>query len=414
MNVNTKSLDALGADLPSLFDVLSQGAWHLVEKQGILLLGDRGRKWFVESERVLVSTHANDFYNRNLQHRFPVIMNFYPEDFHLSLRRRYSSVLGKSALDKLEDHFRNAACDLFARTLANGAVDLFRIVAQAVVDRQLQLFFSLKADKSILASLVDYEDLFSLGLYADAATQELWYAQSRFMDAEDVFLRIFKSSEEKVCALGLLDDENTSAGSDLGAMSHFYNLSVAGSTNVAKLTCEIVESASNLGNRLEALIQGQGIQSAASHLIKEALRLLPWTENQITPPYLSRVSSAPVLLGEWVRLPKGSQIHLLHCLEHMSDKLFPEPFSFMPERWSLSKLQSAALYTFGVGRRKCCGEALVGIWLRVLVEEYLRHCRFTSEKGISYRPYNPAVCDVGEFSFFGLLTKKPYERKDVC
>ena len=412
MNVNTGYLNPLGTDLPALFAGLSEGKWYLMESQRLLLLGDRGRKWFLENEQALVSPHESDFYNRNLQQRFPVIMNFYPEEFHLSMKRRYSAILGKGALSKLEDHFRKAASNLFKTHRPKGPVDLFQIVAQAVVGGQLQLFFSLKADKSSLASLVDYEDLFTLGLYADAATQELWYAQSRFLHAEEVFLRMYRSAEEKVCELGLFADRNPSAASDFGAMSHFYNLSVAGSTNVAKLTCEVVESASKMGNRLEALIQGGGIQSAASHLIKEALRLLPWTENQITPPYLNRMSSAQIQLADSVCFPKGSQVYLLHCLEHMSEKLFPEPSSFMPERWLTTSHESIALFTFGVGRRKCCGEALVTIWLRALVEEYLKQCRFEFEDEISYKPYNPAICDVGEFSFRGVLAGKPDLLKD--
>lgn len=407
MNVDLRCLNSLGTNLAELFGALANGEWRFAIDHQILLFGDIGRKWFVENERFLVSPHASDFYSRNLQQRFPVIMNFYPEDFHLGIKRRYSAVLGKGALDKVEDHFRNAAAKLFAINTDEKSVDLFASVARAVIGGQLELFFKLKADEGLLALLVDYEDLFSLGLYADAKTQELWYAQSRFVKAEDAFLRLYHSSEEADCLLGLFSDTNASAESHLGRLSHFYNLSVAGSTNVAKLMCTIVESAEKMGSsRLDALIQGEGVESAASHLIKEVLRLLPWTDNQITLPYLSRVSAAQNPHAHPLSLPQGSQIHLLHCLEHMSEKLFPSPCSFAPERWSIANARSIVLYTFGVGRRKCCGEALVGLWLRTLVEEYLKRCRFESESGISYRPYNPEICDINEFGFRGVFKNK--------
>jgi cytochrome P450 len=405
MKPDVSCLRILDADLPCLLELLSENKWYDTVDSHVLLLGDEGRRWFIDNEHLLVAPQAAAFYARDMNERFPVIMNFYPEAFHLDIKRRYATLLGRSALEKLETQFRMEAASLFSYETAEQEVDLFKSVTRTVISGQLRLFFGLSVEKETLALLADYEDIFSLGLYADSQTQDAWYAQTRFRLAEENFHKIFYSLDQTPVTLrGLADADDASTSGALGKLSHFYNLSVAGSTNVGKLFCEIVHAACEMGEgQLDWLIGNNGIETVTNQLTKEALRLLPWTDNQITLPFLSRTATESITLSQSLDVFEESTVYLLHCLEHLSEEIFPDPFSFLPQRWEAASYKRKAIYTFGVGRRKCCGEALVAIWLRVLLEEYLKRARFESKDGILYRSYDPSICDVGEFSFRGKL-----------
>ena len=146
-----------------------------------------------------------------------------------------------------------------------------------------------------------------------------------------------------------------------------------------------------------------GIQRAAHILLKETLRLLPWTDNQITPLFVQRVVKHDLVLPSSMFVPKRSNMCVVRCLEHLDPTSFPTPRLFAPARWLTPSMVDCSLRTFGIGRRRCCGEALSWKWLGLPLEAYWRSGRFCSPRGVRYRLYSPRVCGIQEFVFVGKM-----------
>ena len=66
----------------------------------------------------------------------------------------------------------------------------------------------------------------------------------------------------------------------------------------------------------------------------------------------------------------------------MSDKVFPEPFKFKPERWLDKKELQKYQVTFGKGRRACLGKKmaeLMAAWVMVVVMRWFDFQEVTKE-----------------------------------
>lgn len=62
-------------------------------------------------------------------------------------------------------------------------------------------------------------------------------------------------------------------------------------------------------------------------------------------------------LGEWTIEP-GTSISMSPYMVTMSEKIFPEPFKFQPDRWLGNKELRKYQVTFGKGKRVCLGQSL--------------------------------------------------------
>ena len=108
-----------------------------------------------------------------------------------------------------------------------------------------------------------------------------------------------------------------------------------------------------------------------SATINESLRLRPVLP-QVEPRYLK----APVTIGDF-QYPAGVALIPTPYMLHHDPAVYPEPFTFKPERFVD---QSPGTYTwipFGGGRRRCLGAAFALQEMKIVVSEVMR--RFTVE-----------------------------------
>ncbi|KAI1827693.1 benzoate 4-monooxygenase cytochrome P450 [Xylaria intraflava] len=120
-------------------------------------------------------------------------------------------------------------------------------------------------------------------------------------------------------------------------------------------------------------------RSALARLREELVGVLPSVNSQVSLsqlealPYLSAVVSEGLRLahgissrqprvateedlhyGKWV-IPAGTPVMQSLYLHHMSESLFPDPFTFNPQRWIDDPKLKASLISFGRGSRICIG-----------------------------------------------------------
>ena len=96
-------------------------------------------------------------------------------------------------------------------------------------------------------------------------------------------------------------------------------------------------------------------------IIQEGLRVMPGI-----PARTARIARHEDLFYkgrdgtvQWV-IPKGTPIGMSGHIQHHNDEIFPESYSFKPERWLVDgkhnyKMQKMA-FAFGRGTRSCIGE----------------------------------------------------------
>lgn len=68
-------------------------------------------------------------------------------------------------------------------------------------------------------------------------------------------------------------------------------------------------------------------------------------------------------------IPKGTTVTVLAYMMHRDPKFFPEPESFIPERFDVgNKFSSPFAYVpFSAGPRNCIGELLVSLYLSLRI-----------------------------------------------
>jgi cytochrome P450 len=120
--------------------------------------------------------------------------------------------------------------------------------------------------------------------------------------------------------------------------------------------------------RLREEVRGGGEEEGAEYLqatLHEAMRSRP------VIPMIGRRVQAPWGLGEW-RLPAGSSVLISILLLHHRDDLYPDPFSFRPERFLAVKPGTYTWIPFGGGIRRCLGATLAMAEQRVVLRAIAR------------------------------------------
>jgi cytochrome P450 len=105
--------------------------------------------------------------------------------------------------------------------------------------------------------------------------------------------------------------------------------------------------------------------------INESLRLRPVLP-QVEPRYLK----APVTIGDF-HYPAGVALIPAPYMLHHDAEVYPEPFTFKPERFVDNNPGTYTWIPFGGGRRRCLGAAFALQEMKIVVSEVLR--RFTVE-----------------------------------
>jgi cytochrome P450 len=93
--------------------------------------------------------------------------------------------------------------------------------------------------------------------------------------------------------------------------------------------------------------------------------------NRPVVPITGRRVKAPWQLGEW-RLPKNSHILVSVALLHHREDVYPDPFSFRPERFLGVKPGTYTWVPFGGGIRRCLGATLAMAEQRVVLRAIAR------------------------------------------
>jgi cytochrome P450 len=99
--------------------------------------------------------------------------------------------------------------------------------------------------------------------------------------------------------------------------------------------------------------------------INEAMRVRP------VIPVTGRRVMVPWQLGEY-GIPADSGIAISILLLHHREDLYPDPFSFRPERWSGHKPGTYEWLPFGGGTRRCLGAALAMAEQRVVLKSMVQ------------------------------------------
>jgi cytochrome P450 len=105
--------------------------------------------------------------------------------------------------------------------------------------------------------------------------------------------------------------------------------------------------------RLRAAVRGEDgdADEVIEATITEAMRVRP------VIPVTGRRVAGPWRLGPYA-VPAGTPVAASILLLHHREDLYPEPFSFRPERWFKTKPATYEWIPFGGGTRRCLGAAL--------------------------------------------------------
>jgi cytochrome P450 len=118
--------------------------------------------------------------------------------------------------------------------------------------------------------------------------------------------------------------------------------------------------------------------------INESMRVRP------VIPVTGRRIKVPWRLGEY-GIPADSGIAVSILLLHHREDLYPDPFSFRPERWAGHKPGTYELIPFGGGTRRCLGAALAMAEQRVVLRSMVQRLDIDSTDEKDERPKNRNV-----------------------
>lgn len=96
-------------------------------------------------------------------------------------------------------------------------------------------------------------------------------------------------------------------------------------------------------------------------------------------PIIGRRVAVPWQLGEYV-VPAGQAVSMSILLVHHREDLYPDPFSYRPERWLGRTPGTYEWLPFGGGTRRCLGAALAMAEQRVVLEAMTRRLDMQADR----------------------------------
>lgn len=137
---------------------------------------------------------------------------------------------------------------------------------------------------------------------------------------------------------------------------------------------------------LEAVREGDSAEEAAwvEATINETMRARP------VVPVTGRRVAVPWRFGSY-GVPAGRPVAISILLLHHREDVYPDPFSFRPERWLGRKPGTYEWIPFGGGTRRCLGAALAMAEMRVVLSEMARRLDLESDRPESERPQHRNV-----------------------
>ena len=118
--------------------------------------------------------------------------------------------------------------------------------------------------------------------------------------------------------------------------------------------------------RLTSEVTGGDEQEYLTATIQETLRHRP-----VLPHTAPRLVKEPVEVGGW-RYPEGVALVANAYLLHHDRDVYPDPYSFRPERFLESPPGTYTWIPFGGGRRRCLGASFAQIEMKIVIRGLLR------------------------------------------
>ncbi len=197
--------------------------------------------------------------------------------------------------------------------------------------------------------------------------------------------------DERHDILSLLLQAQTEDGaplSDRALRDELMTLVLAGHETTANQLAwtweRLVRTPAAHGQLCEAVRSDEGATEMVEATITEAMRcrpVIPMTGRRITVPW--RLGSYGV--------PADTPIAVSILLVHHREDLYPDPFSFLPERWLHRKPGIYEWLPFGGGTRRCLGAALAMAEQRVVLEAMARQLDIESTDAKGERPVHRNV-----------------------
>jgi cytochrome P450 len=124
---------------------------------------------------------------------------------------------------------------------------------------------------------------------------------------------------------------------------------------------------------LHAVRGGEGAEEWVEATINETMRSRP------VIPIIGRRVMVPWRLGEY-GVPADTPVTMSILLVHHREDVYPDPFSFRPERWLDRKPGTYEWIPFGGGIRRCLGAALAMAEMRVVLTTMARRLDLEADR----------------------------------
>jgi cytochrome P450 len=174
--------------------------------------------------------------------------------------------------------------------------------------------------------------------------------------------------DERTDIMSLLINARTEDGealSDRELRDELLTLVLAGhetTANQLAWTWERLVRWPDAQERLVAAVRGgEDADAVVEQTLQEGMRSRP------VIPMIGRRVQVPWRLGDYA-VPAGSGVSMSILLVHHREDLYPDPFSFRPERWVDRKPKTYEWIPFGGGTRRCLGAALAMAEMRVVLK----------------------------------------------
>lgn len=367
--------------------------------------GSEGKRLFLSNEQKLTPFNASKFNLFARKHNFPIIMNFVEDDFHLKFKKDFDRIISNNI--KSFSTYLSVEIQKYwkAKEYKSNAIDIFDDLLEFIIEKQLLFYFDYKATKEDLTKFSFYEDYFAFGLYInDLAFLEKYYSFEKMQNVKDhfdsFFYKMLHSNYNSIFYQFLNNLKDNNYSKDF-ILSQFYNISIAGTTNIAKAFVYILNFCEDQNldcfSKNHKLSENE-IYHLSGKLIVELYRLLPYIDNQIVSPYIFREVANNFNINEHVTVKKGDKIYYYHLLQNISDNI-DSPLEFNPFR-TQNDYKGKSSSVFGAGLHRCCGASLTDTWLHYLLVEYLKSgLVLKSENGLQYTTYNPDFEEIKKVSY---------------
>jgi cytochrome P450 len=135
-----------------------------------------------------------------------------------------------------------------------------------------------------------------------------------------------------------------------------------------------------------------------SATITEALRSRP-----VIPNAMPRYVAKPITVGGWDYEPGVNLVANAYLIHH-DPEIYPDPYTFRPERFLDEKPGTYTWIPFGGGRRRCLGASFATLEMKVVIAELVRRFEISATTGqpelarrrnITVRPHMGARVSLG-------------------